>query len=569
MPAGTASGTWRGSSGAWTTSPTWAPPRCGSRPSTPRPGVDMGYDIADFRGRGPAVRRPGRAGPTGGVGPRARSARAAGPGAVPHLDPPPVVHRASGVLRVGRRRRPAEQLGGQLRRPGLDPDPARGRWYLHSYYPEMPDLDWRNPDVVAAMQDVVRFWLDRGVDGFRLDAIQGLMKDPAHARRPAGRARRSGSPCPRSTGGWTTCTPPTAPTWARRWRRCGRPPATPPWWARCTCPPPTGGRTWSTWTWRSRSSCCTRRGTRARCGRRSQANAGGGAAWVLSNHDFPRVPTRVGEENARAAAVLLLTLPGPAFVYQGEELGQTDAPGPGTRYDRHGRDSCRHPVQWEPDPRTGGFTEGEPWLAPVDAPRAQRARPDRRPGVDARAVPGPDRAARRAWTATWSCWSAGDGVVAFRRGAPHGGREHLLQLPRLCPSRAPWRCRPTRARATPRPWPHTKVAWSVSFGPPGGRESRRGEERDMPARAFAALVSTLIVAFAAGCGGGDERLGLEDHQLVRVQRARRRLRRGRGHLQQAGQGRLQDQASSACPPTPTPSASCWSGGWPPRTPAST
>ena len=63
--------------------------------------------------------------------------------------------------------------------PAWTRDPARGRWYLHSYYPEMPDLDWRNPDVVAAMQDVVRFWLDRGVDGFRLDAIQGLMKDPA------------------------------------------------------------------------------------------------------------------------------------------------------------------------------------------------------------------------------------------------------------------------------------------------------------------------------------------------------------------------------------------------------
>src|SRR5437773_206411 len=56
-------------------------------------------------------------------------------------------------------------------------DEQTGRWYLHSFYPEQPDLDWRNHEVVAAMQDVVRFWLERGVDGFRLDAIDKLIKD--------------------------------------------------------------------------------------------------------------------------------------------------------------------------------------------------------------------------------------------------------------------------------------------------------------------------------------------------------------------------------------------------------
>ena len=57
-------------------------------------------------------------------------------------------------------------------------DERRGQWYLHSFYPEQPDLDWRNPEVVEAMQDVLRFWTDRGVDGFRIDAIDRLMKDP-------------------------------------------------------------------------------------------------------------------------------------------------------------------------------------------------------------------------------------------------------------------------------------------------------------------------------------------------------------------------------------------------------
>ena len=61
---------------------------------------------------------------------------------------------------------------------GLVADPATARWYLHSFYPEQPDLDWRNPEVVAAMQGVLRFWLERGVDGFRLDALDRLLKDP-------------------------------------------------------------------------------------------------------------------------------------------------------------------------------------------------------------------------------------------------------------------------------------------------------------------------------------------------------------------------------------------------------
>jgi alpha-glucosidase len=84
---------------------------------------------------------------------------------------------------------------------------------------------------------------------------------------------------------------------------------------------------------------------------------------VLSNHDFPRLATRFGEENVRAAAVLLLTLPGPAFVYQGEEIGMADGPGADPPIDRAGRDGARHPMQWSPD---GGFSDGTPWLPLVD-----------------------------------------------------------------------------------------------------------------------------------------------------------------------------------------------------------
>src|SRR2546421_3739476 len=57
------------------------------------------------------------------------------------------------------------------------PDPYGRGWYLHSFYPEQPDLDWRNPEVARAMQEVLRFWIERGIDGFRLDAIDRLVKD--------------------------------------------------------------------------------------------------------------------------------------------------------------------------------------------------------------------------------------------------------------------------------------------------------------------------------------------------------------------------------------------------------
>jgi alpha-glucosidase len=85
----------------------------------------------------------------------------------------------------------------------------------------------------------------------------------------------------------------------------------------------------------------------------------------MSNHDFDRLASRVGYQNVRAAALLLLTLPGAAFVYQGDEIGLAKGPGANPPYDRAGRDPMRHPMQWDPSP-SGGFTTGRPWLPPVD-----------------------------------------------------------------------------------------------------------------------------------------------------------------------------------------------------------
>ena len=105
-----------------------------------------------------------------------RAALAAGPGSP---------ERARYIFRDGaaRRRRAAEQLGERLRRPRLDPD-RRGRrhpgqWYLHLFDVGQPDLNWDNPEVRAEFVDVLRFWLDRGVDGFRVDVAHGLVKAEA------------------------------------------------------------------------------------------------------------------------------------------------------------------------------------------------------------------------------------------------------------------------------------------------------------------------------------------------------------------------------------------------------
>jgi alpha-glucosidase len=253
-----------------------------------------------------------------------------------------------------------------------------GRYYLHSFYPEQPDLDWRNPEVIAAMQDALGFWIDRGAAGYRVDAIDRLLKDPElrddpPATEPFGlpvsdeEAKRALS--------YSRNAPDTPKALARireavddhllvgevylpsaKWQ---------PYLehldvafafelllAR-----------WDASVMHRAIEATTRRP---------------GAAWVLSNHDFGRLVTRFGAENARSAALMLLTLPGPAFLYQGDEIGLGDGQGGERVYDRAGRDRFRHPMQWDASP-TGGFTTGEPWLPAVDPERtnveAQREDP--------------------------------------------------------------------------------------------------------------------------------------------------------------------------------------------------
>jgi alpha-glucosidase len=239
------------------------------------------------------------------------------------------------------------------------------RFYLHSFYPEQPDLDWRNPDVVAAMQEVLRFWLGRGVDGYRIDAIDRLLKDRELRDEPPA-TEPFGLPLTDEERTlarlYSVNAPDTGEALAKIRAACGDaflvgevylPSAK--WqpylehldvaFAFELLHSP-----WEVEPLRRAIDATTRRP---------------GAAWVMSNHDFGRLATRFGAENARAAALLLLTLPGTAFLYQGDEIGQREGPPGETRYDRAGRDRHRHPMQWTGDPK-GGFTTGEPWLPLID-----------------------------------------------------------------------------------------------------------------------------------------------------------------------------------------------------------
>ena len=249
--------------------------------------------------------------------------------------------------------------------PAWSRDEQSGRCYLHSFYPEQPDLNWRNPEVVSAMQDVVRFWLRRGVDGFRLDAIDRLVKDeqlrddpPASRPFPLPLDAEAARLEMRFSGNR-----PEAVEALRSLREAAgdallvgelyRPAGEYAPWLEVLDLVFAFEFLFSPWD-AERLRAAIEPATELRR-----------AAWVMSNHDFDRLATRVGPENLRAAAVLLLTLPGVAFVYQGDELGLANGPSHEPRFDRAGRDRLRHPMQWDTGPEAG-FTTGTPWLPLVD-----------------------------------------------------------------------------------------------------------------------------------------------------------------------------------------------------------
>jgi alpha-glucosidase len=301
-------------------------------------------------------------------------------------------------------------------------DPPSGQYYLHSFYPEQPDLNWRNPAVATAIHDVMRFWFQRGVDGFRVDAIAHAIKDdqlrdnpPAvHGRTVFGidasgherlwnverpevhevirgmRAVSDGYPERVLIGEVYTPTEMLAGFLGH-----GRDDEFPLAFNFELLHSP-----WDAAAFRlaiERSEALTPAFTNP--------------TYALSNHDQVRHATRYGPGAVRLAALLLLTLRGTITIYAGEEIGQEDAVDlPGPRWDRAGRDGQRTPMQWDATEQ-GGFTSGTPWLPVTDAATRNVAAQD----ADPRSILNLYRR-----------------LIALRRELPalrHGSQRSLLTLP--------------------------------------------------------------------------------------------------------------------------------------------
>jgi alpha-glucosidase len=267
---------------------------------------------------------------------------------------------------------------------GWEWDAATGQYYYHAFLKEQPDLNWRNPELVAAMHDAMRFWLDRGVDGFRVDVIWHLIKDDQFRDDPPNPGFAEGmSPYKRNLPVYTADRPEIHGVVAglrqvvdeyddrvligeiylpieRLVAYYGDD-------LRGAHLPFNFQLILTAWNARGID----------RLIREYEAALppGGWPNWVLGNHDNHRIATRVGHAQARVAAMLLLTLRGTPTLYYGDELGMEDVPIPHERvqdpWEKRvpglglGRDPERTPMQWSAEPHAG-FTSGTPWLPVAD-----------------------------------------------------------------------------------------------------------------------------------------------------------------------------------------------------------
>ena len=263
-------------------------------------------------------------------------------------------------------------------------NPERGQYYYHAYLKEQPDLNWRNPETRAAMIDVLRFWLDRGIDGFRIDALRQVIKDDQFRDDPPDPSWVEGRPPYYAVQHLYSTDRPELLDVVREFRTLadgypdslligelylpidrlvayygvdGRGVQLPFNFHLILTP------------WETRQVAALIEAYEA------ALPSGAWPNWVLGNHDQPRVATRVGAAQARVAAMLLLTLRGTPTLYQGEEIGmhnvaippelvhdpvEHNLPGLGL-----GRDPERTPMQWDASPNAG-FSTALPWLPLAD-----------------------------------------------------------------------------------------------------------------------------------------------------------------------------------------------------------
>lgn len=266
--------------------------------------------------------------------------------------------------------------------PAWEWDEATGQYYYHAFLAEQPDLNWRNPEVREAMFDNMRFWLDRDVDGFRVDVIWHLIKDDRLRDNPhnPNYDPEIHTPYESHLPVFTTDHPEVHDV-VRQMRRVideyddriiigevylpvdrlvtyygetGAEEAHLPFnFSLIHCP------------WDARRIEAVVDEYEASLPDTAWPN------WVLSNHDQPRIASRIGLEQARVAGMLLLSLRGTPTMYYGDEIGLEDVPIPAHRVrdpqqlnqeNVWGRDPARTPMQWDSS-HNAGFTDAdEPWL---------------------------------------------------------------------------------------------------------------------------------------------------------------------------------------------------------------
>ncbi len=283
-------------------------------------------------------------------------------------------------------------------------EPRRRQYYLHNFLPQMPDLNFHCPEVQEAVLDIGRYWLDRGVDGFRLDTANYYFHDPLFTDNPPQPPDKRGDiPAAMQQHLHDVCQPQT-PLFMERVRAL-----LDRYEARMTVAEIGSQHSLERMIEYTRGSdrlhtaysflLLGKQPTpQALAAMMAAWQAGPGASawpsWALSNHDAQRVATRWGQGStarARQLVVLLACLRGTVFIYQGEELGLTQSdvafedlqdPYGKAHWPRDkGRDGCRTPMPWRADAPAAGFSSGRPWLPADPAYRAlavdlQEADPD-------------------------------------------------------------------------------------------------------------------------------------------------------------------------------------------------
>jgi alpha-glucosidase len=316
---------------------------------------------------------------------------------------------------------------------------ATGQYYLHTFLPEQPDLNWRTPAVHEAFEAIVRFWLERGIDGFRVDAAHLLVKHPDLSDNPLRHAIDADADPEVVYDAYEhlhDLDQPEVVDIYRRWRSIAREHDA-ILLGEVVLPDPGRVRRYVT----SGGLDLTfdfdvlKVGWDPRAIRRTIEDAlaaGGAAAWPLSSHDDPRAAERfgggaLGARRALAYLAVLCALPGTTFLLQGDELGldhgtlglaaQRDplaVRNPGAT----GRDGSRTPVPWSPGPGLG-FTSGEAWLPfPTDRVAADTVAAQREDPISSLAATRRLLRARRAFrqgSADLTWWGPDHRVVAFRR----------------------------------------------------------------------------------------------------------------------------------------------------------